>query len=578
MTSEQFFITYGVRAPNLMWFLGAGASAAAGIPTAYHLIWQFKRRLYCAAERVSVKSCEDLSNPSTQTRLQRYFDRFGRYPKPDSPEEYAAYFEAAYPDAGDRRTIIDQYVRDATPSFGHAVLAALLSIGKARIVWTTNLDKLVEDASIKVLGSTGRLVAASLDNAQVALQAINDGRWPIVGKLHGDFQSRRLKNTSDELRSQDAELRRALVESCRRFGLVVVGYSGRDESVMRALTEALDSGRGFPAGLFWFHRPDSPVLPCVQELIAEARNLGVQAELVEAYTFDELMGDIVKQLDDVPQDLFAKLEQERARITDVPIGAPGTSWPVIRTNALPVPRWPNLCRLVNCTIGGTREVREAFQLVTADALGVRSRPGVLAFGSDAEIRKALKAHGIIEEGFHSIEPKRLSFDSSEFGLLRDAFAKAVERCRPLTLRKRREGAYVCTLDCSRITPDEQEPLKRCVEQLAGTIPDTTLQWSEALIVKLDFRLAWLWCLMEPTIYVPPGDRTPQQQEHVESFRRERAAARYNRQWNALLDAWASLLVGSAPEVELQAFGTDEGVDASFSLVRITAFSRRRNHE
>jgi len=358
-----------------MWMLGAGTSSASGIPTAYHLIWQFKRRLYCAAERVSLKSCEDLSSPSTQARLQRYFDRLGRYPKPDSPEEYAAYFEAAYPDSGDRRTIIEQYVRDATPSFGHTVLAALLSIGKARIVWTTNFDKVVEDASIKALGSTGRLVMASLDNAQVALQAINAGRWPIVGKLHGDFQSRRLKNTSDELRSQDAELRRALVDSCRRFGLVVVGYSGRDESVMRALTEALDSGHGFPAGLFWFHRPDSPVLPPVQELIANAQKLSIQAELIEAYTFDELMGDIVKQLDDLPQHLFARLDQERARVTDVPIGTPGTSWPVIRTNALPVPKWPNLCRMVNCTIGGTREVREAFGIGERRRLGSEAKVG-----------------------------------------------------------------------------------------------------------------------------------------------------------------------------------------------------------
>jgi len=183
-----------------------------------------------------------------------------------------------------------------------------------------------------------------------------------------------------------------------------------------------------------------------------------------------------------------------------------------------------------------------------------------------------------EEGFHSIEPKRLNFESSEFGLLRDAFGKAVERCRPLTLRKRkREGAHVCTLDCSRITAAEQEPLKRCAGQLAGTIPNTALQWSEALIIKLDFRLGRLWCLIEPAIYVP-GDRTPQEKEHVESFRRERAAARYNRQWNGLLDAWAGLLVGSGPEVELQAFGTDEGVDAKFSLVRTTAFSRKGNYE
>jgi hypothetical protein len=59
-----------VRAPNLMWLLGAGASASAGIPTASSLIWQFKRTLFCTRQRISAKSCEDLSvklNKRTKT-------------------------------------------------------------------------------------------------------------------------------------------------------------------------------------------------------------------------------------------------------------------------------------------------------------------------------------------------------------------------------------------------------------------------------------------------------------------------------------------------------------------------------
>ena len=45
--------------------------------------------------------------------------------------------------------------------------------------------------------------------------------------IAGEFRSRRLKNTSDELRMQDEKLRRILIDSCRRLGLIVVGYSGR---------------------------------------------------------------------------------------------------------------------------------------------------------------------------------------------------------------------------------------------------------------------------------------------------------------------------------------------------------------
>jgi len=33
-----------------MWFLGAGASAGAGIPTAWDMIWEFKRLIYCTEQ------------------------------------------------------------------------------------------------------------------------------------------------------------------------------------------------------------------------------------------------------------------------------------------------------------------------------------------------------------------------------------------------------------------------------------------------------------------------------------------------------------------------------------------------
>src|SRR5689334_15216976 len=94
---------------------------------------------------------------------------------------------------------------------------------------------------------------------RVAREAMTEGRWPLIVKLHGDFQSRKLKNTEEELRAQDKDLRRCFVEACVRQGLAVVGYSGRDASVMDALDEAVSGGHGFPGGLFWFSRPGSPV-------------------------------------------------------------------------------------------------------------------------------------------------------------------------------------------------------------------------------------------------------------------------------------------------------------------------------
>jgi len=41
-----------------MWLLGAGASAAAGIPMAWDMIWEFKQQLYVSQRRVSPKTAD----------------------------------------------------------------------------------------------------------------------------------------------------------------------------------------------------------------------------------------------------------------------------------------------------------------------------------------------------------------------------------------------------------------------------------------------------------------------------------------------------------------------------------------
>ena len=79
ITLEEFLRVYPLRAANLMWFLGAGASAAGGIPTATNLIWDFKRQLYAAAERVSVRLL-DISSPIVRIRIQQYFASRSDFP------------------------------------------------------------------------------------------------------------------------------------------------------------------------------------------------------------------------------------------------------------------------------------------------------------------------------------------------------------------------------------------------------------------------------------------------------------------------------------------------------------------
>jgi len=82
-----------------MWFLGAGASVSAGVPTAGQLIWQYKRFLYATLTSTPIAGI-DVADPVVRRRLQRYFDDEGGYPPAGSTDEYARFFEAGYPHAG----------------------------------------------------------------------------------------------------------------------------------------------------------------------------------------------------------------------------------------------------------------------------------------------------------------------------------------------------------------------------------------------------------------------------------------------------------------------------------------------
>ncbi len=301
MEVAEFLRVQSTRGPQLSWFLGAGASAAAGIPTATEMTWAFKRLLYCSEQRKPFAFCSDLGDPAVQQRLQRYFDDKGTFPALWSDDEYSTYFEAAYGTETDRRQFIDDSVRDARPSYGHRALAALMAMGSARLVWTTNFDRVIEDAASVSLSGTGRLVVTSPDTADIARKALAEDRWPIYAKLHGDFQSQRLRNTTEELRRQDQQMRAALLDSCLRCGLVVVGFSGRDNSVMEALEAGLHDGRGYPHGLFWLARAGAPVVPRVDQLIRLAKEAGVGAHIVEISTFDEILADIVRLVPQMPE-------------------------------------------------------------------------------------------------------------------------------------------------------------------------------------------------------------------------------------------------------------------------------------
>lgn len=100
---SEFVRIFNLIGKNIAWFTGAGASVAAGLPSAYDMTWDFKRSIFCSEQNTPISQYSNLT-PSVRRKIQSYFDSQHRDDNPISPPiedslaEYSYYFQRAYPD------------------------------------------------------------------------------------------------------------------------------------------------------------------------------------------------------------------------------------------------------------------------------------------------------------------------------------------------------------------------------------------------------------------------------------------------------------------------------------------------
>lgn len=585
---EELARIHVIRGPQFMWLLGAGSSVAAGVASAGQMIDEFKQIIYATAHDVPLAAL-NLAEPGVRDKLQRFFDQTPGYPSLGDPDEYAQLFEAAWSAPADRRAFIDAKVRQGRPVFGNIGLAVLCALGQAKIVWTTNFDRVHEQACSTVLEPPAQLTVAALDTADIAVQALQQDRFPLYVKLHGDYQSERLKNTAEELRDQDERNRTALVQAGARYGLIVAGYSGRDESLLEALREVLRSTPSpFPAGLYWCRRPGEELHQGVAELLAGARAVGVDARWLPVHTFDELVGRLLNTVS-LPDRLARIVEGVRPERRRQPFTVPPRQGrgPRMDFNALPVTSFPSVCRQIECaTIGGTKEVRQAIQAAGATAIGARRSTGVIAFGADKELRRAFEPFDIRSWTVGSIATDTFQRDhSSDLGLLYDALAAAIVRQRPLKVTAGRADKVV-TVDPVRADDPIFAPLSAALgrvspkrpppggARLVGSLGKDGPCWAEGARLRLSYHFDTMWLIFEPLVWVEHTPGTSNEARELRhAFIGPRTWHRYNQVAAEITLAWAAVLAGSLAALGLP---EDDGVDANFTVGERTAMSTRRS--
>lgn len=613
--SAAHFATALALRPNLVaWFLGAGASAASGIPTGYNMIRDFKAQIFCRENNLSKREI-DTGDQIWVDRIDDFFRRTSILPPDGHPAEYAAAFEAVHPQPRHRRQYIDHAVAKGTPCFGHRVLGSLLAARKVDCVFTTNFDPLVEESAVSAntllpAAEQARPTVAAIDSGERAMRCLNEADWPLVAKLHGDYQSIAIKNTDSELEKQDERMRHVLVEASKRFGLVFVGYSGRDASVMEALASVLRETTPFPNGLYWVTSSASRLLPAVAEFLDNAHLAGVDVAVVECKTFDELAAEVIKHID-LPQVLMDHVMQARAAPRLVPVKLPdihARKFPVLRYSALLIESLPLSARRMTLTQATTSPAVRALLKEQHCRAAVAANGRELAvFGNDQDVLAALAPLGAQIAGTLALDAAR---DSWAHGLLYDALVKALSRYRPLVPRLKRAG-HSLVVAAPREDETEERAAKR-VQRLAelraayespltGKVTGLDFAFQEGVFLKLEQIEDRWWCGFEPYTFVDIP-RT-QQSEHSTQFetasmehvvlgvplgrrggdpagdwRRERWAQKYNKHWAAIINAWATLLT-TTQDGTVRAFGLDEGagVDAVFTVSRITGWSRPGHH-
>lgn len=604
ISASEFATALALRPNHVAWFLGAGASAASGIPTGYDMIRHFKTQIFCRESRISLREV-DASDQVWIERVDDFLRRTSLLPPEGDPTEYSAAFEAIYPSERQRRQYIADAINKGKPCFGHRVMAALMASKQLNCVFTTNFDPLVEEAAtlanalLPAVDQT-RLTVAALDSADRALRCLQEADWPLLAKLHGDYQSIAVKNTGSELEAQDERMRHVLVEACKRFGLVFVGYSGRDASIMETIESVLRDPNPFPNGLYWVASSVSRLLPAVRQLLERAHLAGVDVSIVECKTFDELAADVAN-LVKLPLPLHQHVMLQRTESRLVPTKVPATearSFPVLRYSALRIEELPQVARRLTLQKAATSpEVRALLKEHRCRAVVAANGRELAAFGRDEEIVAALVTLGAKVAGTVNLEPAQNSW---ALGLLYDALVKAMSRRRPLLPRFKRSGHSLVVAapregedaDFARRRMQELARLYAAYESpLTGTIKKLQLPYQEGVFLKLDNIENRWWCGFEPYTFVdvprtsPPINGAEERDElgrpidrrggdPAGDWRREQWAQRFNKHWAKIVDAWAALLV-STQDGTVKAFGIEEseGIDAKFVVSPVTGWSR-----
>lgn len=267
--------------------LGAGASIESGVQCASDCIWDWKKEIFLSQNPTMLGYNTNTKTNIVRKNIQSWLNQQGIYPPEGSDNEYSFFAEKAYPIEDDRRKYFQKIISTAKPSIGYHLIAYMAELGIFKSVWTTNFDGLMEKCAHQYSLTPISITSDTLERFY-RTEVKNE---ILTIALHGDYKYGKLKNTVAELDSQNDVFVKALRHEMTNRDLIVIGYSGRDRSLMAALKQAYSvPGAG---KLFWCGYGQNYNEP-VNNLIDYINKSGRCAYYIPTNGFDETFYDIAR--------------------------------------------------------------------------------------------------------------------------------------------------------------------------------------------------------------------------------------------------------------------------------------------
>lgn len=543
-TQAEFIRMFSVF-PNgtFDFFLGSGASVQAGIPTGYSMTWAFKREIYCTETGINPVAMKDLQSEYTQTTLQSYFDAEYDTPTKGDPSEYAYYFQRCHPTSAAREAYIQNKVRGVKPSIGHLCLACLIKTGRVARVWTTNFDELVE-SGIKTLDpSFAFKVHSSANQKEAAFTA--DSTFPAVIKLHGDYRYDHILNTPEELQALESTMGQRFSEGLNDKGLVVIGYSGSDESIMSQLETAVEN-KSLRYGLIWMTR-STPLPPRVEQLMERACQISEMSCVVLIDGFDDILFQVYSALEDkerIIEELGNPIDKKLTPLFFSGCKADG----FVKTNAFVSTAYP-MYRSFETDINSWKQLRAITDSAKVPAALFSGK--IYCFESDECIRKVFGDHvksAIETERVSSVIQNR--YDSIYTGLLYSLIEKSITSNS--AIKKLSKNTYY------DVTAKE-------VFRISYYVYD-------AIEVHLDLINGQYYLNIIPTVYLTGRTGNSLPFEEKKAIINAYMSILYNKKYNEKLSLWNKKLISKDRKIVFQY----NGFEIVFNGISVSSSGRQRN--